>query len=374
MLMSWPNTTSRTQRFLLALVLATGLAVSTGANAQVRINEVDYEDAWVEFYNAGNSSVDVSDYQICTYPSYSALSDVRIISGSTTLDAGAFLVVEWSPSNLSTSDGEVGLYVDTNFSSAGSMVDYVEYGESGHTRSSVAVDAGEWESGEYVPLASSGKTLAFFDTEGEIGEEDWGEGNETQGTANDPIPVELTDFEATADGSSVRLTWRTSSETNNAGFNIHHKTPGAPSFETVGFLKGQGTTSAPHTYRETLASLDPGRHVFRLKQVDIDGSYAFSQNVEVRIHSKPSDRLSVVRPTPARQSARLALTVQKGQHVAVEVYDALGRSVKQVYKGRLQRGERRPLTINTQSLSAGLYLVRATSEHFVEMSELVVVR
>lgn len=352
---------------------STGLAPS--ALGQVRINEVDYEDKWVELYNAGTESVDVSGYQLCTYPSY---NDISSLTGQSTVTiaAGSFLVVDWNPLSNTSGDphGEVGLYVEgANFSSAADMLDYMEFGESDHFRESVAVDAGEWQSGEFVALAPSGKTLSFFDSPGEIGEEDWDASNETKGSANDPIPVELTSFEATTAGVSVQLSWWTASETNNAGFEVQHRN-GNSGFDAVAFMDGSGTTSDPQKYEYTVSDLAPGTHVFRLRQVDLDGSSSLTSPVEAHVSLRSAARLSTIRPSPATSTAHLSLAVRETQPVTVRVYDLLGRTVTTVYAGVLREGPARRFAIDTQQLSSGTYLLRANGPSFVETQQFVVAK
>lgn len=279
---------------------------------------------------------------------------------------GDFLVVEWSASNFTTSDGEVGLYFnDNNFGNPDNMADYMQYGTDGHEREDEADAAGVWEIGQFVELAPSGKTVSFFDTQGEIGEEDWEASNETQGTANDPIPVELTSFDAVVDARTVHLTWETASETNNAGFEGQHKRDGT--FQQIGFVEGHGTTTVPQTYRLTAKDLAAGTHVFRLKQVDFDGAFEYSPVVEVPVAMETSHTLSSIYPNPARQNAQFTLAVRTSQPVTLALYDMLGRRVQTLYTGTLATGTVHSFAIHGQALAGGLYVVRATGTTFTSV-------
>lgn len=342
------------------------------AHGQVRINEVDYEDQWVELHNAGTSEVDVSDYYLCTFPTYEQLGNLTVLVGSTTIPAGDFLVVEWTASDFTTSDGEVGLYLDNDFDNADSMADYMQYGEAGHTRESVAVEAGEWDAGEFVALASSGKTVSFFNTQGEVGEEDWEASNETQGSANDPIPVELTSFDAVTDNQDVHLTWTTASETNNAGFEVQRKREGA--FQQIGFVEGNGTTNVPQTYRFAARELEAGTHTFRLKQIDFDGAFEYSPEVEVTIGVDASSTLSAIHPNPARQNAQFTVAVRQTQPVTIALYDVRGRRVATLFDGPLAAGQTHQFEISGLDLANGLYFVRATGTRFTSTRRVTLIK
>jgi len=359
----------------IAALFTLTLFVAPSALGQVRINEVDYEDQWVELRNTGNATVDVSDYYLCSFPTYEPLSDLTALVGSTSIPAGGFLVVEWTASNFTTSDGEVGLYFNNNnFADASTMADYMQYGTAGHVREGVANDAGVWETGEFVSIdeVPSGKTISFFDVQGEVGEEDWQASNETQGGANQVLPVELVAFDAVADDGTVHLTWSTASETNNAGFEVQHRR--GNTFEQIGYVEGHGTTSQPQTYQHTVRNLSPGAHVFRLKQIDFDGAFEYSPEVEVTIDLAATYTLSGIFPNPASKSAAFTLAVRQTQQVDVVMYDVLGRRVATLHDGLLAEGRAHRFSIDGQTLSGGIYLIRMTGEHFSATEQVTVIK
>ncbi len=80
------------------------------------------------------------------------------------------------------------------------------------------------------------------------------------------------------------------------------------------------------------------------------------------------------RPNPTRTSARLSLAVRVAQHVDVSVYDALGRRVLTTYAGSLEASQTETVRVDSGSLPAGLYFVRAEGETFVATRTLTVVR
>ena len=97
-----------------------------------------------------------------------------------------------------------------------------------------------------------------------------------------PIPVELTSFTATSSGSEVILNWSTATETNNSGFSIERKSETFDYVE-IAFVPGFGTTTKPKSYSYTDSEVLAGKYTYHLKQIDFDGSYEYSQEVEVEV-------------------------------------------------------------------------------------------
>ena len=97
------------------------------------------------------------------------------------------------------------------------------------------------------------------------------------------LPVELADFEATASEETVTLSWRTLTETNNAGFDIERRIGESGAWTSLQRITGAGTTTEAQTYRFTDTALPYAADAltYRLRQVDVDGTESFSDAVTV---------------------------------------------------------------------------------------------
>jgi len=109
--------------------------------------EIDFTTGTVTIKNEGDAAVDMTGLKICQAPDYGDLP-------SETLEPGATVSVA-APSTIAADSGEIGIYADDNFGSAASIVSYVEWGESGHQRSTTAIEAGIWSDGEFVDSADA---------------------------------------------------------------------------------------------------------------------------------------------------------------------------------------------------------------------------
>lgn len=194
----------------------------------------------------------------------------------------------------------------------------------------------------------------------------WNHGQDDSATAffddiyvTDPgrnLPVEFASFNVTADGGAARLRWETATETQNAGFEVQRATEHG--FESLDFVEGAGTTTESTQYTYTTEGLTPGRHTFRLKQVDLDGSTSVGPE---RVLTLRPDGLQIATtgPNPIRkgQRARFRLAADTGQVVTVTLHDVLGRTVRTLYDGQVGP-QGRDLSVSTSSLSTGMYFVR----------------
>ena len=192
-------------------------------------------------------------------------------------------------------------------------------------------------------------------------------------STSNPLPVELARFTATTDGQDAVLEWETASEQDNAGFHVEHQAASEP-WSEVGFVEGAGTTAEPKRYTFRVAELEPGTHAFRLRQVDVDGSTEQSDIVTVQVRPDAAFMLSEVQPHPVRSEATLSLMVRETQKVTVDVFDLLGRRVKQLHDGPVSAGARMDLRLDTSGLTSGVYLVRATSRDRHVTRKIMVVR
>lgn len=171
------------------------------------------------------------------------------------------------------------------------------------------------------------------------------------------LPVELSFLEAVADGNTAHLTWQTLSELNNAGFDIQHKE--YDSFTSIAFMRGAGTTHLRQDYNFSVGNLAVGVHKFRLKQIDFDGTFAYSPTVRIEIHATDQAFLNVY-PTPFNPSTQILYYSQKEEYVQIQVFDVLGKQVAFIHEGNLSADSQHQFTFEpSPNLPSGLYWVQA---------------
>ena len=102
------------------------------------------------------------------------------------------------------------------------------------------------------------------------------------------LPVELTTFTASVLEHNVELIWETATEVNNYGFEVERQNTEVriqnSEWEKVAFVEGHGNSNSPKYYSFTDKSIQAsGKYLYRLKQIDIDGTFEYSDEVEVNI-------------------------------------------------------------------------------------------
>ncbi|MCH7639424.1 MAG: T9SS type A sorting domain-containing protein [Bacteroidetes bacterium] len=177
-------------------------------------------------------------------------------------------------------------------------------------------------------------------------------------------PVELVSFNATVNGTAVTLNWATSSETNNAGFEVQMQN--GEGWDVLGFVEGHGTTTEAQTYAYTAGDIGVGTHTFRLKQLDFDGVFEYSYEVEATVETPGSHLISSAYPNPFNPQSQFTLAVAQEQRVTAEMFNTLGQRVAVLFEGTVEANQPQLVTIDGAGLASGMYVVRVTGERFAD--------
>jgi len=169
------------------------------------------------------------------------------------------------------------------------------------------------------------------------------------------VPVELSSFTAKANGNSVVLNWSTATETNNQGFEVQRKS--GNEFNTIGFIQGKGTTTEPQQYAYTDNNLDIGTYEYRLKQVDFDGSFHYSELAKAEVLSVSAFQIKQNYPNPFNPSTKIRFAVPENKFVNLSVYNLLGENVVELVNEVKDAGEYE-VNFNAANLPSGIYIAK----------------
>lgn len=183
-------------------------------------------------------------------------------------------------------------------------------------------------------------------------------GNAPSGCSS--LPVELTAFDGLVDGDDVALAWSTASERNNAGFAVEFAPEAGGDFSEIGFVAGYGTSDLPRDYAFTHRPAGfVGQTVYyRLKQLDFDGAFAYSDVLAVALPASHVTVLHPAYPNPFNPATTLAFTLPAESHVRLAIYDASGRLVQELIDEVRPAGYHHATFEAQEMLSSGLYLYR----------------
>ena len=200
------------------------------------------------------------------------------------------------------------------------------------------------------------------------------------------IPVELVSFNASMVDGNVELSWLTITETNNSGFEIERATSSTTPVQewvNVGFVPGFGTTTEPKSYSYLDSKLGSGKYSYRLKQIDFDGTFTYSNIVEIEMTVRNSFVLEQNYPNPFNPSTKIVYSIPSNQFVSLKVFDVLGKEVATIVNELLQAGKYEVEFSanggsasggNASSLPSGIYFYEVRSGNLIQTKKMVLLR
>ncbi len=186
-----------------------------------------------------------------------------------------------------------------------------------------------------------------------------------------PIPVELVAFNASLVQGDVVLTWKTASEINNSGFEIERGANGE--FATIGFISGAGTTTQEQTYTFTDKQVAVGLHNYRLKQIDLDGSYSYSNIIEVDVTTPLTFNLSQNYPNPFNPTTKISYSVPFDSKVTISVYSVTGEMVMELVNDNVSAGSY-TVDFDGSNLASGTYIYKMTAGNFTQTNKMMLMK
>jgi len=188
-----------------------------------------------------------------------------------------------------------------------------------------------------------------------------GFGRWTLGDINNPLPVELSSFTAYAKGFRVSINWTTATEVSNHGFDVECRLNGNE-WTTIGFVKGNGNSNSPKAYSFVDAKSKSGKAEYRLKQIDNDGKFKYSNTIEVSINTPTKFELYQNYPNPFNPGTTISFSLPADSRVDMAIYDVLGKKVVDLVNGIRTAGYQN-ITFDGGKLASGIYIytIKATS-------------
>ena len=138
---------------------------------------------------------------------------------------------------------------------------------------------------------------------------------------NCPLPVDLVSFNALLNDEQVALEWKTASEENNEGFEIQKSSNGSD-WEVLDWVKGNGTTSEINVYNYLDRAPSIGENYYRLKQIDYDGQFEFSDIVILR--NDVAGVVVEVSPNPSPGDVNVTVLNPGKEKMNIGLYDSAG--------------------------------------------------
>jgi hypothetical protein len=186
------------------------------------------------------------------------------------------------------------------------------------------------------------------------------------------IPVELTSFTAVSNNGVVELNWQTATEVNNHMFEIQRKAESSE-YYSIGYVEGSGTTTEPKNYSYTDNTVETGTYTYRLKQIDFNGTFTYSPEVEVDVKAPLTFNLQQNYPNPFNPSTKINYSIPQAGNVRLAVYNIVGEEVAVLVNGYTDAG-RFHVTFDASNLPSGVYLYKLQSANSVQTKKMILMK
>ena len=186
---------------------------------------------------------------------------------------------------------------------------------------------------------------------------------------NSALPVELTTFTSSVNDGTVTLNWQTATEVNNYGFEVERKQTNAE-WNKIGFVEGNGNSNSPKHYVFTDISVPAGKYLYRLKQLDINGAFEYSNSIEVDLSAPVNYELSQNYPNPFNPTTVIKYSIPEDNFVTIKLYNILGKEVSTLVNDYKETGKYK-VSIDGSKLSSGVYFYSIQAGDFREVKKMI---
>jgi hypothetical protein len=187
------------------------------------------------------------------------------------------------------------------------------------------------------------------------------------------LPVELTSFTATISNHNINLSWQTATELNNRGFNVELSI-NKSDWTIISFIKGHGTTTSETAYSYIDKSVKPtGKYFYRLKQLDNNGTYKYSNIVELNLNLPAVYALNQNYPNPFNPNTLITYSLPLSSNIKLIIYNTLGQSIKTLETGYKLAGNY-SVNFNASNLPSGIYFYKLEAGSFSQIKKMILLK
>ncbi|MCU0343651.1 MAG: T9SS type A sorting domain-containing protein [Ignavibacterium sp.] len=187
------------------------------------------------------------------------------------------------------------------------------------------------------------------------------------------VPVELVSFSSSISGNKVSLNWITATELNNHGFEIERSLDESI-WRIIGFDAGKGTTTENQYYSfvDDISDLLQNKVYYRLKQIDFNGNYRYSNVIEV-VRIPTEYNLAQNYPNPFNPSTIIKYSLSNQELVTLKIFDVLGKEVATLVSELKPAGDYE-VNFNADQLVSGVYYYKLNAGDFVSTKKMILIK
>jgi len=259
----------------------------------------------------------------------------------------------------------------------GQQTQYVVQGAGGRSLYSFPLNpspaASLWNLSEYgacrVLVSPDNFIVEFWSTDGSVNTLEY------SFSLNNPLPVELSYFAGEVFNDNIKLKWRTESEVGNYGFEVQKSEARSQEIEwnTIGFVQGHGNSNSPKDYFFIDADAAFGMHAYRLKQIDTDGDFEYSNVIEINFGTPSKFELSQNYPNPFNPVTTIKFSIPQPGNVNLKIYNLLGEEVATLLNSFLDAGFH-AVDFDASGFNSGFYIYKLTAGNSALVRKMMIVK
>ncbi len=195
--------------------------------------------------------------------------------------------------------------------------------------------------------------------------------------SSNPLPVELSSFSGKINGSNIKLSWETKTEINNYGFEIERNKINVDQTYTgwlkIGFVNGNGNSNSPKNYKYEDINISEAKYIYRLKQINNDGTFNYSNTIEIEFTGPNKFELKQNFPNPFNPSTTVSFSIPEDCNVKLKLFDALGQEIKELLNEYKERGVHL-VNLSLNEFNSGIYFYRIEAGSFIETKKMILLK
>lgn len=203
-----------------------------------------------------------------------------------------------------------------------------------------------------------------------------------------PLPIQLNNFSVRCNGNRVIINWQTISEINTYGFEVERKFldvkfKSNQNWEKIGFVNSAGNSNKPISYSYVDKPVNSGKYLYRLKMLDIDGSFEYSDEIKIEIGKPEITELKQNYPNSFNPETKIVFQLSNPSKVKIEIYSITGELLTVLIDKELDAGYYTE-TFNANkvnsNLTSGVYICKMlandliTSENIIQTKKMFLIK
>jgi uncharacterized protein (TIGR02145 family) len=187
------------------------------------------------------------------------------------------------------------------------------------------------------------------------------------------LPVELISFTASIVNNKVILNWNTATEINCLSYEVERKTFYSYTWQIIASIQASGNINSPRSYSYIDKNVNSGNYNYRLRIVDVNGTYKYSSIVDLEMESPAKFELEQNYPNPWNPTTTIRYQVPVNIMVTIKVFDVLGKEVSTLVNEVKPAGNYEVI-LNGHNLASGIYYYQMKSGNFIDTKKIILIK